>query len=131
VGKTASGADRDDEECIETQRLTGRDCNSIQCNSMYDLMFFVVTKYTTFILLFRCHMGMDFDMRQREGTETVSALPWCDFGHCSGVILHHSLFDHFPVSECGQTNVVKRMQMNKSRQLEVVWLCCCPGFIRA
>jgi hypothetical protein len=39
----ASGVDGDDEERVEIQRLTGRDCNSIQCNSMYDLMFFVVT----------------------------------------------------------------------------------------
>jgi hypothetical protein len=31
VVETASGADGDDEECVEAQRLTGRDCNSIQC----------------------------------------------------------------------------------------------------
>jgi hypothetical protein len=62
----ASGADRDDEEHIETQRLTGRDCNQF-----YELIFqfnvFVVTKYMTFILLFRCHLKVDFDMGQREG----------------------------------------------------------------
>jgi hypothetical protein len=39
VAETASGADRDYEEYVETQRLTERDCNSIQCN--------VVTTYTT------------------------------------------------------------------------------------
>jgi hypothetical protein len=31
VAETASGVDRDKEEHVETQRLTGSDCNSIQC----------------------------------------------------------------------------------------------------
>jgi hypothetical protein len=40
--------------------------------AMYDLIqCFVVTKYTTFILLFRCHLGMDFDIGQREGRYCV------------------------------------------------------------
>jgi hypothetical protein len=30
VAETASGADGDDDECVETQILTGRDCN--QCD---------------------------------------------------------------------------------------------------
>jgi hypothetical protein len=32
---------------------------------------FVGTKYTTFILLFRCYPGMDFDIEQREGSYCV------------------------------------------------------------
>jgi hypothetical protein len=41
----ASGVDGDNEECVEAQRLTGIQFNDsiFQC--------FVVTKYTTFILL--------------------------------------------------------------------------------
>jgi hypothetical protein len=35
VVEMASEVDGDDEECIETWRLIGRDCNSIQCNSMF------------------------------------------------------------------------------------------------
>jgi hypothetical protein len=59
VAETASGADGDDEEhVLETLRLTGRDCNSIQCFCSY--------KVHDFILLFRCHPGMDFDIRQKE-----------------------------------------------------------------
>jgi hypothetical protein len=63
VEETASGADRDDEERVETRRLTGTQPDVIQYNP---IQCFVVTKYTTFILLFRCHLGMDFDIRQRE-----------------------------------------------------------------
>jgi hypothetical protein len=31
MAEMASGADGDNEERVETQRLTGRDCNSIRC----------------------------------------------------------------------------------------------------
>jgi hypothetical protein len=62
--ETASGVDGDDDECVETLRLTGRDGN--QCNPIFQFNVFVVTKYTTFILLFRCHPGIDFDIRERE-----------------------------------------------------------------
>jgi hypothetical protein len=64
VVETTSGADRDNEECIEAQRLTGTQPDVIQYNQFN---VFVGTKYMTFILLFRCHLGMDFDMGQREG----------------------------------------------------------------
>jgi hypothetical protein len=30
-----SGVDRDNEKCTETQRVTARDWNAIQCNSMF------------------------------------------------------------------------------------------------
>jgi hypothetical protein len=43
----------------------------LQYDTLYDLMFFVVTKYTTFILLFRCHPEIDFDIGQREGRYCV------------------------------------------------------------
>jgi hypothetical protein len=68
VAETTSGADRDDEERVETQRLTGTQPDVIQYNQFN---VFVGTKYTTFILLFRCHPGMDFDIRQREGRYCV------------------------------------------------------------
>jgi hypothetical protein len=59
---------------LETQRLTGRDCN--RCNLMYDVMYdliqcFCSYKVHNFILLFRCHLGMDFDIGQREGRYCV------------------------------------------------------------
>jgi hypothetical protein len=38
-----------------------------QCFRSNIIQFFVVTKYTAFILLFRCHLEVDFDMEQREG----------------------------------------------------------------
>jgi hypothetical protein len=44
VAEMASGADRDNDEHVETQRLTGRDCNSTR---YFNSMFFVVTKYMT------------------------------------------------------------------------------------
>jgi hypothetical protein len=101
VVETASGVDRDDEECVETQRLTGTQFDVIQFNPIQCFHSYKVHDF------FRCHTEMDFDMRQREGTETVGALPWSDFRRCSGIILHHSPFDHFPVSECSQANTVK------------------------
>jgi hypothetical protein len=66
VVEMASGADGDDEERIETRRLTGTQSDVIQYNPI-QFNVFVGTKYTTFILLFRCHPGMDFDIGQREG----------------------------------------------------------------
>jgi hypothetical protein len=52
----ASGADRDNKECVETQRLTvtvDQYCfTSIQCFCSY--------KVYDFILLFRCHPEVDF-----------------------------------------------------------------------
>jgi hypothetical protein len=52
--ETASGVDRDDEEHVETQRLTGRDCGSIQCmiqcmiiNSVFFCSYKVHNFYTT------------------------------------------------------------------------------------
>jgi hypothetical protein len=68
VVETASGADGDDDEHVEARRLTGRDCN--QCNPI-QFNVFVGTKYTTFILLSRCHPEMDFDIGQREGKYCV------------------------------------------------------------
>jgi hypothetical protein len=68
AAETASGADGDNDERVETQRLTGRDCNSIQCNS---IQCFCSYKVHNFILLFRCHPGMDFDIGQREGRYCV------------------------------------------------------------
>jgi hypothetical protein len=68
VVETASGADRDDEECIETQRLTGTQSDMIQYNP---IQCFCSYKVHDFILLFRCHPGMDFDIRQREGRYCV------------------------------------------------------------
>jgi hypothetical protein len=61
--ETASGADGDDEEHVETQRLTGTQSDVIQYNS---IQCFCSYKVDDFILLFRCHLGMDFDIRQRE-----------------------------------------------------------------
>jgi hypothetical protein len=95
----ASGVDGDDEEHIETRRLTGTQSDVIEFNPI-QFNVLVVTKYMTFILLSRCHMEIDFDMRQRGGTETVGELPWSDFGCCSSIILHYSPFDHFLVFIC-------------------------------
>jgi hypothetical protein len=51
----ASGVDGDNEECIETWRLTGRDGNSIQCMMQYIILVFCSYKvhdfYTTFQML--------------------------------------------------------------------------------
>jgi hypothetical protein len=64
VVETASEVDGDDEEHVETQRLTGTQSDVIQYNP---IQCFCSYKVHDFILLFRCHPGMDFDIGQREG----------------------------------------------------------------
>jgi hypothetical protein len=58
--ETASGPDRDHEEHVDTQKLTLMSYNTIQFN------VFCSYKVHDLILLFRCYLGMDFDIRQRE-----------------------------------------------------------------
>jgi hypothetical protein len=64
----ASGADGDNEERVETRRLTGTQSDGIQYNT---IQCFCSYKVHDFILLFRCHLVMDFDIRQREGSYYV------------------------------------------------------------
>jgi hypothetical protein len=68
AAEMASGADGDDEERVETRRLTGTQSDVIQYNP---IQCFCSYKVHDFILLFRCHLGMDFDIGQIEGSYCV------------------------------------------------------------
>jgi hypothetical protein len=80
-------------------------------------------KYTTFILLFRCHPEVDFDMGQREGRYCAQDRPICVLHagtFCKGTSIH---FLTSPLLSYSPPNSPCVKFMNRQVFLECQWKC--------